>query len=126
MCIDYRELNKLTIKNRYPLLRIDDLFDQLQGAQYFSKIDLRSVNNKDYMYCHVDDFHIPESLPLTSVNCFDFMYCHVDEFHIRESFPLTSVNRFDFMYCHVVMETSRNEERISSILDIIIYDLGLS
>ncbi|KAD6118893.1 hypothetical protein E3N88_10164 [Mikania micrantha] len=42
MCIDYRELNKLTIKNRYPLPRIDDLFDQLQGAQYFSKIDMRS------------------------------------------------------------------------------------
>ncbi|GKF93296.1 hypothetical protein Tco_0280015, partial [Tanacetum coccineum] len=35
MCIDYRELNKLTIKNRYPLPRIDDLFDQLQGARYF-------------------------------------------------------------------------------------------
>nr|GEW45319.1 putative reverse transcriptase domain-containing protein [Tanacetum cinerariifolium] len=43
MCIDYRELNKLTIKNRYPLLRIDDLFDQLQGSSVYSKIDLRSV-----------------------------------------------------------------------------------
>ncbi|GKA99291.1 putative reverse transcriptase domain-containing protein [Tanacetum coccineum] len=42
MCIDYMELNKLTIKNRYPLPRIDDLFDQLQGAYCFSKIDLRS------------------------------------------------------------------------------------
>ncbi|KAI3717828.1 hypothetical protein L1987_69691 [Smallanthus sonchifolius] len=42
MCIDYRELNKLTVKNRYPLPRIDDLFDQLQGSTYFSKIDLRS------------------------------------------------------------------------------------
>ena len=42
MCIDYRELNKVTVKNRYPLPRIDDLFDQLQGASWFSKIDLRS------------------------------------------------------------------------------------
>ncbi|KAJ0607231.1 putative nucleotidyltransferase, Ribonuclease H [Helianthus annuus] len=42
MCIDYRELNKVTVKNRYPLPRIDDLFDQLQGSSYYSKIDLRS------------------------------------------------------------------------------------
>ncbi|KAJ9547592.1 hypothetical protein OSB04_020135 [Centaurea solstitialis] len=42
MCIDYQELNKVTIKNRYPLPRIDDLFDQLQGVAWFSKIDLRS------------------------------------------------------------------------------------
>ncbi|GJV31254.1 putative reverse transcriptase domain-containing protein [Tanacetum coccineum] len=42
MCIDYRELNKLNVKNRYPLSRIDDLFDQLQGGRVYSKIDLRS------------------------------------------------------------------------------------
>ncbi|GJU34345.1 retrotransposon protein, putative, ty3-gypsy subclass [Tanacetum coccineum] len=42
MCIDYRELNKLTVKNHYPLSRIDDLFDQLQGPSVYSKIDLRS------------------------------------------------------------------------------------
>ena len=42
MCIDYREMNKATIKNKYLLPRIDDLFDQLQGSSYFSKIDLRS------------------------------------------------------------------------------------
>ncbi|WMV18735.1 hypothetical protein MTR67_012120 [Solanum verrucosum] len=42
ICIDYRQLNKVTIKNKYPLPRIDDLFFQLQGASYFSKIDLWS------------------------------------------------------------------------------------
>ncbi|GJU92374.1 putative reverse transcriptase domain-containing protein [Tanacetum coccineum] len=42
ICVDYRELNKLTVKNRYPLLKIDDLFDQLQGSSVYSKINLRS------------------------------------------------------------------------------------
>ena len=42
LCIDYRQLSKVTIKNRYPLSRIDDLFDQLRGAPVYSKIDLRT------------------------------------------------------------------------------------
>jgi len=42
LCIGYHQLNKVTVKNRYPLPRIDDLFDQLKGARVFSKIDLRS------------------------------------------------------------------------------------
>ena len=40
MCIDYRQLNKVTIKNKYPIPKIDDLFDQLQGASHFSKIEI--------------------------------------------------------------------------------------
>jgi hypothetical protein len=42
MCVDYRTLNKVTVKNRYPLFHIDDLFDRLSGAKVFSRIDLRS------------------------------------------------------------------------------------
>ena len=42
LCIDYRQLNRVTIRNQYPLPRIDELFEQLQGSQVYSKIDLRS------------------------------------------------------------------------------------
>jgi hypothetical protein len=42
LCIDFRQLNKVTVKKKYPLQRIDDLFDQLKGVELFSKIDLRS------------------------------------------------------------------------------------
>jgi hypothetical protein len=42
LCIDFRHLNKVTVKNKYPLPRIDDIFDQLKDAKIFSKIDLKS------------------------------------------------------------------------------------
>ncbi|GJS26387.1 putative reverse transcriptase domain-containing protein [Tanacetum coccineum] len=58
MCIDYRELNKLTINNRYPIPKVDDLSDQLQGSQYFSKIDLWSGYHQ--LRVHEDD--IPNTI----------------------------------------------------------------
>ncbi|GKE39261.1 putative reverse transcriptase domain-containing protein, partial [Tanacetum coccineum] len=68
MCIDYRELNKLTVKNRYPLPRIDDLFDQLQGSQFFSKIYLRSGYHQ--LRVHEDD--IPKTAFRTRYGHFEF------------------------------------------------------
>ncbi|GJR45100.1 putative reverse transcriptase domain-containing protein [Tanacetum coccineum] len=68
MCIDYRELNKLTIKNRYPLPRIDDLFDQLQGACCFFKIDLRS----GYHQLRVREEDIPNTVFRTRYGHFKF------------------------------------------------------
>ncbi|GKA67201.1 putative reverse transcriptase domain-containing protein [Tanacetum coccineum] len=68
MCIDYRELNKLTIKNRYPLPRIDDLFDQLQGSSTYSKIDLRS----GYHQLRVRDEDIPKTAFRTRYRHYEF------------------------------------------------------
>nr|GFA59028.1 putative reverse transcriptase domain, ribonuclease H-like domain, retroviral aspartyl protease [Tanacetum cinerariifolium] len=68
MCIDYRELNKLTIKNRYPLPIIDDLFDQLQSACYFSKIDLRLR----YHQLRVREEDIPKTAFRTRYRHFEF------------------------------------------------------
>nr|GEU53439.1 putative reverse transcriptase domain-containing protein [Tanacetum cinerariifolium] len=68
MCIDYRELNKLTVKNRNLLPRIDDLFDQLQGSSVYSKIDLRS----GYHQLRVRDENIPKTAFKTRYGHYEF------------------------------------------------------
>ncbi|GJQ92511.1 putative nucleotidyltransferase, ribonuclease H [Tanacetum coccineum] len=68
ICIDYRELNKLTVKNRYPLPKIDDLFDQLQGSSVYSKIDLRS----GYHQLRVRDEDIPKTAFRTRYGHYEF------------------------------------------------------
>ncbi|GJU78077.1 putative ribonuclease H-like domain-containing protein [Tanacetum coccineum] len=68
MCIDYRELNKLTVKNRYPLPRIDDFFGQLQGSSVYSKIDLRS----GYHQLRVREEDIPKTAFRTRYGYYEF------------------------------------------------------
>ena len=81
MCIDYSQINKVTIKNKYPFPRIDDLFDQLQGVSYFSKIDFRS----GYHQLRVRGEDIPKTAFQTWYDHYEFL---VMFFGLTNSLPV--------------------------------------
>ncbi|GJR72325.1 putative reverse transcriptase domain-containing protein [Tanacetum coccineum] len=123
MCIDYQELNKLTVKNCYPLPRIDDLFDQLQGSSVYSKIDLRS----GYRQLRVRDEDIPKT-------AFKMRYGHY-EFQVMP-FGLTNaptvfmdlmnrvckpcLDKFVIVFIDDILIYSRNKEEHANHLRIIL------
>nr|GEY41356.1 putative reverse transcriptase domain-containing protein [Tanacetum cinerariifolium] len=123
MCIDYRELNKLTLKNRYPLPRIDDLFDQLQGSSVYSKIDLRSgyrqlrVRDEDIpktafrtRYGHYEFQVMPFGLTNTPVVFMDLMN------HVCKPY----LDKFVIVFIDDILIYSRNEEEHANHLRIIL------
>nr|GFB79165.1 putative reverse transcriptase domain-containing protein [Tanacetum cinerariifolium] len=108
MCIDYRELNKLTMKNRYPLSKIDDLFDQLQGLRVYSKIDLRS----GYYQLIVREEDIPKTMFRTR--------CGHNEFQVM-SFRLTNAPAVFMDLMNRVCKPYLDKFMIVFIDDILIY-----
>nr|GEW81932.1 RNA-directed DNA polymerase homolog [Tanacetum cinerariifolium] len=123
MCIDYRELNKLTIKNRYQLPRIDDLFDQLQGSSVYSKIDLRS----GYHQLRVRDEDIPKTAFRTRYEHYEYQ---VKPFGLTNA-PAVFMNlinrlckpylgKFVIVFIDDILIYSRNKEEHADHLRIIL------
>ncbi|GJU06350.1 putative reverse transcriptase domain-containing protein [Tanacetum coccineum] len=122
MCIDYRELNKLTVKNHYPLPRIDDLLDQLQGSSVYSKINLRS----GYHQLKVRDEDISKTAFITRYGHYEFQVMQFGLTNTPTVF-MDLMNRvckpyldkFVRMFIDDILIYSRNKEEHAIILELI-------
>ena len=111
LCIDYRQLNLVTIKNRYPLPRIDNLFDQLRGAQVYSKIDLRA----GYHQLRVRKIDIPK---------ITFRTCYKHSKFTMMPFGLTNAPAAFMDIMHRVFQPYLNQFFVVFVDDILIYSLS--
>jgi hypothetical protein len=113
MCVDYRSLNEVTIKNKYPLLRIDDLFDQLKGAYVFSKIDLRS----GYHQLKIRATDIPKTVFITqyglykyTVMSFGLTNAPVYFMYLMNKVFMEYLDKFMIVFIDDILIFSKNEE----------------
>ncbi|GKB90476.1 putative reverse transcriptase domain-containing protein [Tanacetum coccineum] len=123
MCIDYQELNKLTVKNRYPLPRIDDLFDQLQDSSVYSKINLRS----GYHQLRVKDEDIPKTTFRTRYKHYEFQVmpfgltnAHAVFIDLMNRMCKPYLDKFVIVFIDDILIYSRNKEEYANYLRIIL------
>ena len=113
LCIDYRQLNRVTIKNRYPLLRIGDLFDQLRGARVYSKIDLRI----GYHQMRVRDTNISKTAFRTRYGHFEFTVM---------PFGLTNAPTAFMDLMHRIFQPYLDHFVVVFVDDILIYSMSIT
>nr|GEW92546.1 putative reverse transcriptase domain-containing protein [Tanacetum cinerariifolium] len=123
MCIDYRELNKLTVKNRYPLPRIDNLFDQLQGSSVYSKIDLRS----GYHQLRVREQDVPKTAFRTRYGHYEFQVmpfgltnAHVVFIDLMNQMCKPYLDKFVIVFIDDILIYSKNEKEHKEHLKVIL------
>ena len=129
LCIDYRQLNKVTVKNKYPFPGIDDLFDQMRGAKVFSKIDSRS----GYHQVRIKDGDIHKTTSRTSYGNYEFVVVPFGLTNAPTTFMclMNSVfsrylEQFVLLFLDDILVYSKNEEEHEENLRGIIIAQGAS
>jgi hypothetical protein len=113
MCIDYRSLNEVTVKNKYPLPRIQDLFDQLRGVSVFSKINLRS----GYHQLRIRSSDIPKTTFITKYGLYEFTIMSFDLtnaptyfMYLMNSVFMDYLDKFVVVFINYILIYSQNEQ----------------
>jgi hypothetical protein len=123
LCVDYRPLNEVTIKNKYPLPRIDLLFDQLAGAKVFSKIDLRS----GYHQIKIRPEDIPKTAFTTRYGLYEYLVMSFDLtnapahiMYLMNSFFMPELDKFVIVFINDILIYSKNKEEHAEHLRIVL------
>jgi hypothetical protein len=126
MCVDYRSLNEVTIKNKYPLPRIDDLFDQLKGACVFSKIDLRS----GYHQLKIRATDVPKTAFITRYGLYEYTVMSIGLtnalayfMYLMNKVFMDYLDKFVVVFIDYILVFSKNEEEHDEHLRLVLQKL---
>jgi hypothetical protein len=126
MCMDYRGLNEVTIKNKYPLLRIDDMFDQLRGACVFSKINLRL----GYHQLKIRESNIPKTIFISRYGLYEYTVMSFELINAPNYFMylmnkvfMENLDKFILVFNDDILVYSKNEEEQEEHLCLVLQKL---